>query len=199
MTTKDISIEDLYLHLSRIKKSKNKNEVEVICQSSNRFHHFFIQDWQLGHDFYEWLNDYCKDDYYEEDYDSVTHEELLLNTYIDIAQKIEKWKELKVKGQNGIRLIPSTLCNICKHRTSYTTCKAFPSGIPSELRNKLHTEKLPSQKNDIIFELGEEGSKNANIKPIGEYNKIIVSMVPQGWDEYAKLKQGLIEEKYYEE
>ena len=196
MINKKIPIEILYLHLAEVRK--HKNEVEIICQSSNRFHKFFIQDWQLGYDFYKWLDDYHKDDYYEEDYDGVAHEELLLNTYIYLAERVEKWKERKVKGQQDIRLTPSTLCNVCKHRTSHTTCKAFPNGIPSELRNKLHTEKLPSQKNDIVFELGEEGSKVANIKPIKEYNKMIVSMAPQGWDEYAKLKQGLIEEKYCE-
>jgi len=195
---KEIPKKYLYLHLAEIRRSKNTNEVEIVCQSSNRFYTFLIQDWQLGYDFYNWLDDYYSNEYDEEDYNGITNEELLLNTYIHLAEKIEKWKELKVKGQNGIRLTPSTLCNICKHRTSYTTCEAFPSGIPKELHNKLHTEKLPTQKNDIVFEMGEEGSKNAGIKPMDHCDARICSMAPAGWDEWAKLKQGLIEEKYTE-
>ena len=54
------------------------------------------------------------------------------------------------------RRVP-TLCKICKHRASYTTCKAFPDEIPKEFCNLdgLHFEKHPSQKNDIVFEFYE--------------------------------------------
>jgi len=147
-----------------------------------------IENWQLGYDFFEKSKNIFR-------YPEYTDEESL-KTYIYLVEKIEKWKERKVKGQHGIRLTPSTLCNICKHRISYTTCKAFPSGIPKELHNKLHTEKLPTQKNDIVFELGEEGSKNAGIKPIREFGEICGTTNERFHQDFEKLTKGEKEETY---
>jgi hypothetical protein len=48
-------------------------------------------------------------------------------------------------------------CDICKHRTEGETCKAFPDGIPEDFTSGTypHRGKHPSQKNDIVFELGK--------------------------------------------
>jgi len=122
-----------------------------------------------------------------------------LHNYIYLAQKIEKWKERKAKDNPDIRPTPSTLCNICKHRIDYNTCKAFPNGIPGNLYNKPHLEKHPEQVNDVVFELGEEGSNNAGIKPIKNYRLVHHRLVrPQGIEGYRNIKKGLIEEKWYE-
>jgi len=89
-------------------------------------------------------------------------------------------------------------CDICKHHIEGKICKAFPSGIPKELHNKLHTEKLPTQKNDIVFEMGEEGSKNAGIKPISGIDKMHAMLGKSKHEQIAKLREGEIEEEYRE-
>ena len=194
---------ELLFKLAGIRYNKKNGEILLTGSNGPYFYNFWIKDQQLGYDFFEKFE---KADYEihpkktplekEElvntygagilEYYPDLDKERLLNTYIDIVERIEKWKERKVKGQQGIRLTPSTLCNICKHRTSYTTCKAFPSGIPSELRNKLHTDKLPLQKNNIIFELGEEGSKNAGIKQTSVFDVIHVCWTENGYDKLLK-------------
>ena len=185
-----------YFYILHLGKVKDTNDVSITCFMGDEFA-FRAPDWQLGYNFFEEFVSHV------ERFTSIgimgykLNQEALLNTYIHIAEVIEKWKERKVKGQQGIRLTPSTLCNICKHRTSYTTCKAFPSGIPSELHNKLHTEKLPSQNNDIIFELGEEGSKVANIKPIKNVVMYRDYYDDDGLDFIEKIQDGL-EEEYRE-
>ena len=187
-----------YLKLTTVRYNKKNGEVLLTCNYGGTYiYNFWIKEWQLGYDFFEkfekeFYEKYPKKTPLEKEelvntygagileYYPNLDKERLLNTYIDIVERIEKWKELK--AEPGIRRTPSTLCNICKHRTSYTTCKAFSSGIPSELRNKLHTEKLPSQKNDIVFELGEEGSKNAGIKRTSVFDKWHIHWVGDGYD-----------------
>lgn len=46
------------------------------------------------------------------------------------------------------------VCNICRNRTAATKCKAFPDGIPEIILQdeNRHTQPLPGQKNDIVFE-----------------------------------------------
>ena len=182
-----------FFYVSVIAKVKGTSDVYVSCATGGFEFNFIAPDWQLGYDFFKTLISSFKIWIVK-----LTNKKALLNTYIHIAEKIEKWKERKVKGQQGIRLTPSTLCNICKHRTSYTTCKAFPSGIPSDLHNKLHTEKLPSQNNDIVFELGEEGSKNAGIKPIRGAQLPHVDYTDEGFELLDQLEAGLVEEYYGE-
>jgi len=151
-------------YFDTVKVILSTNDVRLSCEMGPYKYKFTVQEWQLGYDFFKEFTTHYKEAVvwgWE-----LTNYEALLNSYILTAEVIEKRKEQIIRDQPGIRLTPSTLCNICKHRTSYTTCKAFPSGIPNDLHNKLHTEKLPSQKNDIVFELGEEGSKVTNIKPI---------------------------------
>jgi hypothetical protein len=183
---------DKYLTLIKIIKEEDKNEIQLWCHFDiDIFFTYYLENGELGYDF---LNSI--DNFYLETEGEKIDKEIVLNTYIYLVQKIEKWKELKAKGDVGIRCAPSTLCNVCKHRTSYTTCKAFPSGIPSELHNKLHTEKLQSQKNDIVFELGEEGSKNANIKPIKNMYIDYCFLTDEFWDECNKIIEGKKEEIY---
>ena len=125
-------------YLSVVQLKNIAGDVYVTCYLAGNYQFlFFAQDWQLGYNFFEEFTYHFHGHLRRK----ITNQKALLNTYIHVAEKIEKWKERKVKGQQGIRLTPSTLCNICKHRTSYTTCKAFPSGIPNDLHNKLHTEK----------------------------------------------------------
>jgi len=158
---------DSYLCLIRIKKIKDTKDIYLICDIGGCCwdFRFVLSDWQLGYDLFVRLKTVYKD-IFEMKLKKEIDEAKLLDSYIHLAQKIEKWKERK--APKGIRLTPSTLCNACKHRIDYNTCKAFPEGIPKELHNQLHYEKHPSQKNDIVFELGEEGSKNAGIKPLKE-------------------------------
>ena len=173
--------------------SINKNKLKLSCHDDGTYMlEFVISNWELGYDFLEIFGNHKKT--FNQDLDKET----LLNTYIHLAQKIEKWKDRKAKGIAGIRCAPSTLCNICKHRISYTTCKAFLSGIPSELHNNLHTEKHHTQKNDIVFELGEEGSKNINIKPINGITISHYSFTDDGIKELENIIEGIEEEKYYE-
>jgi hypothetical protein len=172
----------------------NKNNIKLHCQLGSTFYDILLENWELGYNFFESFKDR-----YEEEQSEKTDEKILLNTYIYLAERVEKWKERKVKGQNGIRLTPSTLCNICKHRTSYTTCKAFPSGIPSDLHNKLHTEKHNTQKNDIVFELGKEGSTNANIEPIKNIQVFFARFTSERIKIFGDISRGTREEDYYEE
>ena len=49
------------------------------------------------------------------------------------------------------------ICFKCKHENWFSTgCAAFPEGIPDEilLSNK-HSEPLPGQKNNLVFEEGK--------------------------------------------
>lgn len=49
------------------------------------------------------------------------------------------------------------ICRKCKHNRLFSTgCAAFPKGIPDEvLFNNKHSEPLPEQKNDLVFEEGK--------------------------------------------
>ena len=186
------NIEERYITL--VSLTNKDNNIELQCKLGSTFFEIFLEGWELGYDFFKSFKNI-----YENEESEKTDEKIFLNTYIHIVEKIEKWKERKAKGQNGIRLTPSTLCNVCKHRTSYTTCKAFPSGIPSELHNKLHTKKLPSQKNDIVFELGKEGSENANIKPIIKTWVAYARCTQEHIKVLRDISRGTREEDYYEE
>lgn len=56
------------------------------------------------------------------------------------------------------------ICYKCKHfRPLSGGCDAFPDGIPDEiLQTNEHAKPLPEQKNNIVFEAGEnEGTKKA--------------------------------------
>jgi hypothetical protein len=54
-------------------------------------------------------------------------------------------------------IYPKPQCEDCKHlfndKPGYF-CKAFPDGIPDEITEGevSHTDPLPNQKNDIVFE-----------------------------------------------
>jgi|LakMenEpi03Aug12_release.lakeMendotaPanAssembly.Ray.scaffolds.fasta_scaffold206887_2 hypothetical protein len=45
-------------------------------------------------------------------------------------------------------------CFLCVHYFGDKSCFAFPNGIPDEIivGDNLHTEPLPNQGNDIVFE-----------------------------------------------
>lgn len=45
-------------------------------------------------------------------------------------------------------------CITCIHKNPGKTCDAFSDGIPNEILNgsNQHTEKLPDQMNDIVYE-----------------------------------------------
>jgi hypothetical protein len=187
------SVEERYITLVSL-TNKDKNNLKLLCQLGSIFFEIFLEGWELGYDFFESFKNT-----FEKEESEKTDEKILINTYVHIVEKIEKWKERKVKGQQGIRLTPSTLCNVCKHRISHTTCKAFPSGIPNDLHNKLHTEKHNTQKNDIVFELGKEGSTNANIEPIKEIWVVYARFISEQIKIFGDISRGTREEDYYEE
>ena len=51
--------------------------------------------------------------------------------------------------------VPVPVCINCKHfNKDMWNCKAFPNGLPDEIRinGDPHTKPLPNQKNDIVFD-----------------------------------------------
>jgi uncharacterized protein YlaI len=153
-----------------------------------------LSDWQLGYDLFETFTDLYETMFYEDKVDK----DRLLDSYIELVQKIEKWKERKMKNDPDIKPVPSILCNVCKHRIDYNTCKAFSDGIPKELHNELHYTKHSSQKNDIVFELGEEGSKNAGIKQLEDVKLAHRRFTEEYLERSGKIIIGEIEEEYIE-
>lgn len=58
-------------------------------------------------------------------------------------------------NDNSFDLIRATaVCINCKHRKPYSTCTAFPKGIPDEILSgdNHHTTPLKEQSNKIVFE-----------------------------------------------
>ncbi len=58
----------------------------------------------------------------------------------------------------------SDLCINCKNYIGDLSCRAFPDGIPQEilLGENDHSEPLPEQENDIVFEqMDEDGERNS--------------------------------------
>lgn len=53
-----------------------------------------------------------------------------------------------------LRLRIRGICHVCIHRTGLVTCRAFPDGIPRSILigEVIHTERFPTQLNDIVFE-----------------------------------------------
>ena len=202
-TTED----DRYLTLLRIGRNKeNPNEVELWCQFSGgvAFFEILVPNWELGYDFFSSFESYCvkylKSHFFQDRNRSV--ELKLLDTYIHLSKRIEKWKTKKLKDEPGIRLAPTILCNICRHRINFNTCKAFPKGIPDEWdQNELHTTPHPKQEknNEITFELGEAGSRCANIQPISSI-KILSSRfeTEETMTHYMKIRSGLLDEEFVE-
>ena len=49
---------------------------------------------------------------------------------------------------------PCLKCKLCNSNGLFLFCKAFESGVPDEIINgeNDHTEPLPNQENNIIFE-----------------------------------------------
>lgn len=60
--------------------------------------------------------------------------------------------------QNEKVIIDNDVCNRCKHFWGSTACFAFPEGIPADILHgeNQHTEPLPDQGNNIVFEPIEE-------------------------------------------
>ena len=183
-----------YLTLTYVKKLKNKKDVRLGCDFGFLNLGFTASNWELGFDFFTEFRDF-----HVEYYDKEPFQGQVLNTYIYLSQKLEKWKERKTKGESGINPTPSTLCNVCKHRISYNTCHAFLNGIPDDLHNKVHLTKHISQTNDIVFELGEEGSRSANIPLLKDLVVIYISYDNEDNKFYSDIMDGLIEERYGEE
>ena len=203
--TTDSTDNDRYLTLVRIGKSKEDiNEARLGCQFTGgvAFFEIYVPNWELGYDFFGTFESYCvkylKSYYFQPGQEDKDVEQKLLMTYIHLTQKIEKWKERKVKDEKGIRPAPTILCNICKNRINYDTCKAFPNGIPNPWNHDLlHITQYPKQKNDITFELGEAGSRGAKIQPISSI-KILSSRftADNTLNFYKKVREGLVEEEY---
>jgi hypothetical protein len=203
---------DRYLTLMRIGRSQlNPKDVNLWCQFSGgvAFFDIHVPNWELGFDFFDTFESYCikylKAHYFQREDDNV--ELKLLYTYLHLSEKIEKWKERKLKDEPGIRPAPTVLCNVCKYRINFESCKAFPDGIPNPWRHEpLHLTpySVPKQKkeiskqlNDITFELGEAGSRCAKIEPLVSL-RILSSrfIAPETMVVYNKIRAGLLEEEY---
>lgn len=55
-----------------------------------------------------------------------------------------------------------TLCSMCKNYLIDNICSAFPKGIPEEILTgeNDHSEPLPDQNNDIVFESVDNESED---------------------------------------
>ena len=68
-------------------------------------------------------------------------------------------REITEDGREIFVYCGSSVCLVCKHYISDGTCKAFDE-IPDEIYyGGSHHKKLPSQKNDIVFEIVDEFKK----------------------------------------
>jgi hypothetical protein len=180
-----------YLILLSIEKI-NEKYIQVRSAVHGWEFMFVSSNWQVGYDFFAEF----KENYNWAFHEAPDQEDRVFNSYIHLVQNIEKWKERKMKDDPDIKSVPSILCNVCKHRIDYNKCKAFPDGIPKELHNELHYTEHSSQKNDIVFELGEEGSKNAGIKPISNIRIWHIHYSPEYCDVLYDIKRGKREEQF---
>jgi len=204
---------DRYLTLMRIGRHQlNPKDVNLWCQFSGgvAFFDIHVPNWELGFDFFDTFEAYCikylKSHYFQRETDNV--EMKLLYTYLHLSQKIEKWKEKKLKDEPGIRPAPTVLCNVCKHRITFDTCKAFPEGIPNPWKHDpIHTtpydvkikqrNEIGKQRNDVTFELGEAGSRCAKIQPLVSLRILSCRFVaPETMVFYNKIRAGILDEEY---
>lgn len=207
--TTNTTEEDRFLTVVRIGKSKeNEQDARLECQFSKGIVVFEIcfPKWEIGFDFFSTFESACvkyvKSHYFQPDQEDIDIEKKLIQTYIHISQKLEKWKAIKFPEDKVIKPVPTILCNICKHRINYNTCRAFPDspGIPKPWKHTdLHLTLYPKPKQftEYTFELGEAGSRGAKIKPIKSL-QILSSRFTTAHDLelFKQIREGLLEEEY---